>query len=126
MTRLWPGQFVDHADIHTVFRLRTAKQILNEQCILFGQSGEKIRLQRGKMIRCHADIGFSPPNAVFGFIIADDELVVCGPSCVFAGFDDQWALFGQLAFSTRHRRFAQCRRTEVPMLLGRIDKALII
>ena len=71
-----PGQLVDDAHIHAMFRLRTTEQILHKERVLLGERGNKVGLERGKMIRGHGNIGLAPPDAVFGFAVTHDELVI--------------------------------------------------
>jgi hypothetical protein len=58
-------------------------------------------------------------DAVFGCGIADDEFVRCRTAGVFAGFNNQRALFRQMAFAIGQRRFDKTRRAEIPENLGR-------
>jgi len=124
--KIVPRQFIDDPDIDAMFRLRAAEQILDEQGFLLGQGRKKVGLQRCKMIRRHRDIGFAPPHAVFGFAIPHDELVIGGAPGVLARFHDQGTVLRQMAFASGNGRFNQRGRTEIPVLLGRIGKTLII
>lgn len=78
------------------------------------------------MIRRHPDIGFAPPDTVFGFGITHDELVIGGTPGVLARFHDQGTIFRQLPFTARDGSFNQSGSADVPVLLGRIGETLII
>ena len=65
------------------------------------------------MLGGHALVGLAPPHGVFGFGIADDELVLRTATGVLAGFDDQRTVLGELAFAAGDRMLDQLRGDQV-------------
>ena len=61
----------------------------------------------------HGDIGFTPPDAVFGFGITNDELVFGRTSGVRTGFHHQWAILCQYAFVISQCSFDQWRSAQI-------------
>ena len=78
------------------------------------------------MRRRHFDIGLAPPDRVFGFGVADNELVFCRPPGVHAGFHHQRTVFGHNAFAIDQRIFDQLRRAKVAMQCRLGDDALLV
>ena len=120
-----PGKFVDDAHIDAMLRLRSAEQVGDVERVLFAQRLEEIVLQCREMLRRHRDIGVAPPDRVFGFGVADDELVLGAAAGVLAGLDDQRAVLRQLALAIAHGRLDQRRGAEIPMLGGMGSDALV-
>ena len=61
----------------------------------------------------HGDVGLAPPHGVFGFGIADDELVLGRTAGVLAGFDHQRPILRQYAFAIADGVFDQRRGAKV-------------
>ena len=102
-----PGKFGDDLDSDAVFRLRSAEQMLDIELVPGSQRGEEIGFERGEMAGLHALVGLAPPDRVFGFRIADDELVIGAAAGVRAGGDDERAILGQHALSIADGMFYQ-------------------
>ena len=109
-----PGQFVDHAHVNAVPRLRSAVEILDEQFILTRQRREEIGLERLEMLGRHRLVGFAPPDTGFGFRVANGEFVLRRTAGMRPCFNDQRAIGGKLAFTARHRGFDERRGFHVP------------
>ncbi len=119
-----PRQLVDHPDIDPVLGLRAAEQVGDEKLALVRHRLEEIFLERGEMRRRHRGI-VVPPYGVFGFGVADDELVLRAAARVLARFDHQRTVLGTAPLAALQRGGGQLFRSQVGMNGGGSLDALV-
>ena len=120
-----PCKFVNHTHIDAVLWLRTTEQVSDVQFVFATKRGNEIFFQRSKMGRVHSDVGFTPPNAVFGFGVAHNKLVFGRAPRVCPRLDNERTVFRQNAFIIRQRGFDQRRCAEIAMQLRLCVKTLL-
>ncbi len=118
-----PRQFGDDADLHAVFGLRPAEQVLDEQRLLRRERGGEVGADRGELFGGDRLVGLAPPDDRAGNVVVDDELVVRRPPGVAAGFDDERAVLRQQPLAAGNGMLDQRRRRQVPVQRRRGRKA---
>ena len=111
---IMPGELIDHADFHAIFRLRATEQIGDVKRALLAKRREEIFLQRCKLFRRHRTIDVPPPDGIFRLGIAHDELVLGGTAGVLTRGHHEGTILGEQAFPFAHRIFRKRRGQQVP------------